>query len=110
MNGLIGAALFCAVFVRASFVRMNRPIRMTVHMRMMMTPFLLALERNDVDVAVLDAGFGNERIGKAPNGFNGSLEKHRLKTVVSVYVGMHLRNHELSMLVLQFRKPLPPSC
>ena len=84
---------------------MDRPVCMPMNAPMLMTGMIQVLGRNDVDVAVTDAGFGDERIGKTSDGFDGAPQEHRLETVVSVHMRMHLGDHEIPVLVLKFSKP-----
>lgn len=84
---------------------MDRSVGMPMNVPVLMTGIFRLLGWNNVDVAVPDARFGNERIGKAPDGFDGAPQEHRLETIVAVHMRMHLGDHQIPVLVLKFGKP-----
>lgn len=64
------------------------------------------LDTYEVELSVPYAPLGNDLLRELAYSLNGSLEHHRLDTLIMVEMGMHARNRQIMVRMLDNRQAL----
>lgn len=70
-----------------------------------MTVRLARRDADEIKLAVPDAPFGNHFLGKFAHAFHRAFEHDRFNALLVVEVGMHSRNRQVMMSVLNSGQP-----
>ena len=62
-------------------------------------------DRNDIELAMPNAPFGNDRFSETPDRSGRAFQYHAFQTVIVIEVGVHRGDGQVVVVVLQLRQP-----